>query len=413
MALRDGKKGASKEFDVFDGFSVPVDCADSHEWLNADERANGRASLPQVVGVIPVDFSSEQTPKVSGWKKIMFQKTCILAAVFGLGFLASTSIHNPNAHRAQETPLAENRVENEESEGVKAPANEVSLSEDVLGASLKFDAFSYEHDDLYGTGFAAKSNSESVGAIAPSNTASQNELYYDDTFPTWADLDPYKPGSGFTSFAAEPYADAYTVQEPSEQPLYESPTNDSLRTDVTNAQPYAQEAGQVEQTAPVYNYPGNNESFLTEAQPQQPVPDPQRFQNFQPYSAPSTENYDYNSNADYANNAVQISSTNSARYVDESRNSNYNNYQKDNGYSRSAADQNAFNQIVSSSAPAYAEQVQEKQEAERQVPAYVSSIPTFNNPRPEENSRREFVAQTPEDDRQKTPSAKPARTLRW
>ena len=83
MALRDGKKGASKEFDVFDGFSVPVDCADSHEWLNADERANGRASLPQVVGVIPVDFSSEQTPKVSGWKKIMFQKLAFLPLFWG------------------------------------------------------------------------------------------------------------------------------------------------------------------------------------------------------------------------------------------------------------------------------------------------------------------------------------------
>ena len=409
MAFQGGKEEASSDFNALNDFVAPVEVMDSQDWIDSSDQENARDALPRIVGKIPNVFLEEPSCQSSALKNA-FQRIFILAAVFGLGFLASTSLHGLTANQRESSNKLD--VAQNEPVDVKISAPE-SSGEDVLGASLKFDAFASENavpfDDLYGTGFVAEPESTSLAnSIDPSFHSDQTDLDYDDALPTWADLAPRDQNSESGERPASARAGAFVTEEASERPFDKQSANAIPNGGITDARPVAEPID----NPSAYDYASVDNAFLAQTPSNAPGFAQQSSQNFQPFSAGSDNNNVYVDNNNYHNDSVLNSSANSARYVDDSRNADYNSRKRDNGYSASAVNQNAYAQIAPSSAPTDVELA-----GEQETPAYVSSIPTFNNPRPGENAnsatRPEYVAQTSDESSRQKPTSKPTRALRW
>ena len=410
MAFQGGKEETSNEFDALSDFAAPVDVTDPQVWTDSNDRPDVRGTLPQVVGRIPNAFLETPSDKSSAFKNTLLPRICILAAVFGLGFLASTSIHSLTSDRRE--PSEKSHIAQNEPIDVKNSVDE-SSGEDVLGASLTFDAFSsgnaVRFDDLYGTGFVTEPESPSLAdTVEPSFQSVQNDQDYDDSFPTWADLAPRDSNAETQERPVGSREGAFVTEEASERSFDKQSANTIPNDGITDARSVPDPFG----NPATYDSASADDAFLTQAQPYAPGFAQQSDRNFQPFGSSSDNNNGYANNNNYHNGSVLNSNANGARYVDDSRNANYNSRERDNGYSASAEYQNAYAQIAPSSAQPEIERAEE-----RETPAYVSSIPTFNNPRPGKNAdasaRREYVAQTYEESSPKKPTSKPTRSLRW
>lgn len=425
MALQESTTDISQEFDAL---NIEESETLQQTWANAEQSGSSPAFHPRSIGHIPALSLGRPNNKTS--QKFAFlrnaatRQACLLVSVFGLGCLTfpiGVGIVNLTSHSSHTDSVVE--LDSTTDEGVPTPVTEVTSKESKV-VSIKFDDFtSDDYDDLYGSGLTSD----------PSTTILTSDLgdTYDsfgmtpnaeeDAFPTWADLAP-RPSEEFLDSSTNSYASDYESQFNDDS--LPNRNEIAVGTDTSAFERSVAQNSVIAQT--------ESESYDATAN--------QGFQNFQAFSTLETSrsnNYDYNDNANYSNFASTNPSTENVKYVDDTEESDYNNYQSDNGYSRNSVAQDQSALMRSSANSSYAEQVQARysesdvstydayseEDEEESTPTYASSIPTFSNPHPERNanSRQAYVAQNYENKSSKKASSqnnsaqapKSGRSVRW
>lgn len=403
----------------------------SQDWMNVESEGALADTInddrPQFVGTIPSFLLEEEKPSKKRFYQIgALRKTSALAVAFALGCVAASTWFNMQTSPS-DSPGAGDIVcaDNDADLQVGQYADENSTAQ---GSSFNFDAFdsnaAVQYDDVYGSNL---SQNDSVVSFSSSSTASGFEDFQsaaldvngaqEDSFPTWADLAPREEADVNPDARSPEYVAEQINDYPQYQP--EVPARNNLPE---------------ETQVPLFDGQNIRDSFLSQTNsiPQEQTA-AQGFQDFQSVNSTSY-NYqndysNYNNNVDYTKIANKNSTANSKESVDELRDADYNNYQDNNDYARNsvAQDQNGFGEIADSGSP-YARQPEPALEPavtgplydttqdEEETPAYVSSIPTFDNPRPErdERSRKAYVAQNYDgSNRQTKNSSAPQRSVRW
>ena len=410
MAQQNGMENTSSS--GFESFEIDPNSAASQDWLTSEESENASDSCaPRVVGAIPSFTSSlNSVSKSKVASKVLARKSASFIAVFGLGVLSALAVQTGMNESGTEKTQAESQSLADNS---FIPSGTLHESRGVFDGSFRFDEYGsadvVPYDDLYGSRFSEPAGSGSVGLNPSSDSLfSASDEEPKDTFPTWVDL---APDSGVSS--ALTGLDG-NVKEVSNDAI-DQRTDREWGTNLSATSPQTPAKSESNDDVPLFQYSaardfspyqntlvGQDSAFVSTPTYPQNVSEPQ-----------SDSLSDYNNSLGYndkTNSAGLEGLKNSVienESVDLINKSNYNDYSRENGIVSKNVSQNSFVPVAvrppedgraGSSFQAFASNEGNENGEKSSVPAYVSSIPTFDNPHPDAaGGRRAFVAQKYED----------------
>lgn len=432
MTQQNGMENTSSS--GFESFEIDPKNAASQEWLTSEESENENAPdsfSPRVVGAIP-SFSSAliSVSKSKVASKVLTRKLASFIVVFALGVMSALAVQTG----MNESESVKTQTESQSLAGNSfIPSDTLQESRGVFDGSFRFDGYGSAdvapYDDLYGSRFSEPVGSDSLG-LNPSNDslfiASDGEPK--DSFPTWVDLAPDSSVSSALTGLDE------NMKEVSDDAIGQRIDGEwGTNLTITSSQEPAK--SNPNDDVPLFQYSaardfstyqntlvGQDSTLVSTPTYPQGVSTPQSDS-----SSDYNNSFGYNDKINNAgleelkNNIIENES------VDLDDESNYNDYSRENGIVSKNAGQNSFVPVAvrppedgraSSSFQAYASNQSKENGEKSSVPAYVSSIPTFDNPHPEAASgRRAFVAQKYEEAEPKQSEQSSSKTrvpaLRW
>ncbi len=430
MAHQNGMDNTSSS--GFESFEIDPNSAASQDWLTSEESENASDTCaPHVVGVIPsFTGASNSVSKSKFASKVLARKLASFVAVFGLGVVSAltvqTGMNESGTEETQtETPsIADNSF---------IPSGTLHESRGVFDGSFRFDEYGSAdvapYDDLYGSRFSEPAGSDSLGLNPSSDSLfSASDEEPKDAFPTWVDLAPDPSVSS-----------ALTGLDGNRKEVSDDAIGQRIDrewgTNLTATSPQASAKTEPNDDVLLFQYSaardfstyqntlvGQDSTLVSTPTYPQSVSEPQ-----------SDSLDDYNNRLGYSDkiNNVDLeelkNSVIESESVDPDSKSDYNDYSWENGIVSENVGQNSFVPVAvrppedgraSSSFQAYASNESKENGEKSSVPAYVSSIPTFDNPHPDAaGGRRAFVAQKYEDAEPKQTEQSSSKTrvpaLRW